>query len=107
MNFINQIKHAIEEQRFSHGPRGKTLVPTRALVELINDHAKMDSILRIEHIKDDNNCSPQQLLVEALESVYRNNDRQTDAMMLIVLDTLKPLIVEKHKQEEMLQRERL
>jgi len=103
MGFIEKIKKSIEDRENGRGLRGKTVVDTRALIELINAFEALDSAERVEHNKNMKGRI-RHTLAEALEALYRDQDRHSDLVMEIVMHTLKPLMEEKYQQKVLLSR---
>ena len=98
MNFVDIIKRTLNDPESHRGFRGKTVVDTEALIQLVKHFDRMESIDRLQHNKK-NNESIRHTLAEALEAVYRSQGQESDLTMEIVMHVLKPLIEERHQQK--------
>jgi len=96
MNYLKTIKEQLINVEKTRGMRGKVAIDGRALMLLIEDYERMESIERLEHNKV-NSDRVRFAMHEAIEAVYRDQHESSDLAMTIIMDCLRPLIEEKHQ----------
>ena len=96
MGFLNTIKNTLHDERHHRGSQGHTLVPTRAFIELVEHFERLDS----EHRSISTQvCEPlEHRLHTILEALYKEG-MCGEQLMLIIMDTLKPLIKDRQKMD--------
>lgn len=94
MSFLTTIKNALHDERHRRGSQGHTLVPTRALIELVEHFERLDNERRLDcdHTKQD----PWRILFSSLCLCYQL-EKDEGKLWLFIMDTLKPLIQERIK----------
>lgn len=97
MNFLEQIKEKLDSPRNRAGMRDQVTVNTRALRELIHHFERLDSDARSEHYRLAG-APPEQQLSEIIKTVYHKQGRNSEITLLIIMDTLTPLIEAKRKE---------
>ena len=97
MTFLTRIKEQITDPRMGNNPRKeRVLVNARDLQKLIYHFERIDSEMRAL----DHHPSVHQVLSRAIESEFYNNGKDGEVSLLVIMDTLKPLIEERHKQKQ-------
>lgn len=97
MNFLERIKEELDSPRNRAGMRDQVAVNTRALRELIHHFERLDSEARAEH-NSRAGAPLEQQLSEIIKAVYHKHDRNSDTTLLVIMDTLTPLIEAKRKE---------
>ena len=93
---LEKIKYSLSDLRNQRGMRDKVLVDTRALYELIDSFEDMDAAFCVNHaVNSDVNI--RNVLRYAIESVYRQQGRSSEMTLMIIMDTLRPLMEERAK----------
>jgi len=96
MNFLKSIKSQIYDPRMgNHSHKERVLVNTRDLRELIDNFEKLDTDARSAHEGQPLN----QRLAHTLEAVFHQNEKDGEITLLIIMETLRPLIEERRKQK--------
>lgn len=99
MTFLDQVKADMGDYRKRAGLHGNALVNARALQELIDDYERMDSANRVSH--NSKSAPPYQILVEAITAPYREQGKNSERVLEIIMETLLPLIQQKRMEIEM------
>ena len=94
MNFLKHLKDKAFDRRY--GNREQVTVDRKALLDLIEHFERLDSADRAQVDTRDLNEN----LHYAIEAVYKNN-KCTETTLLIVMQTLEPLIKERLKTSEL------
>lgn len=95
MDFLSRIKKDLYDARRQQGLRDKTMVDTRCLMELIERFEVMDNEERLRH--GSGHIGLDHHLHNAVLAVYHAKKRNAEETMLIVMETLKPLIEENRR----------
>lgn len=96
MNFLERLKSNLNDVRRRAGlEHGRALVDASALHELIAHYERMDSEDRVLHNRG--LVSVEQALFEAITAVYHKQGKSSEKTMEIIMETLLPLIKERHK----------
>lgn len=96
MNFLETIKQNLYDQEMRQGLRNHCVVNTKSLRELIDHFEQLDSF---ERSKADDHASLTHKLHNVLHALYREN-HDSEQLMLTVMDTLKPMIERRVKENE-------
>ena len=94
MNFLKHLKDKAFDR--SYGNREQVTVDRKALLDLIEHFERLDSADRAQADTRDLNEN----LHYAIEAVYKNS-KCTETTLLIVMQTLEPLIKERLKTSEL------
>lgn len=97
MNFLERIKEELDNPRNRAGMRDQAAVSTRALRELIHHFEQLDSEARAEH-NSRAGAPLEQQLSEVIKAVYHKQGRNSGITLLIIMDTLIPLIEAERKE---------
>ncbi len=97
MSFLQTIKNALHDERGQRGRRGYNVVPTRALIELVEHFERVESQQRLAHNRK-HVPEPARILAESLIASYHTL-KDEGALFLFIMDVLKPLIEERKKME--------
>jgi len=93
---LKKIKCSLSDIRNQRGMRDKVLIDARALYELIDNFEDMDAVFRVNHASNgDDNI--RNVLRYAIEAVYRQQGRSSEMTLMIIMDTLRPLMEERAK----------
>ncbi len=93
MDFLKIIKQQLNDPKRS---RGRIEIPVcrQSLMELVHHFERLDSAARAQ---SDNHHDLHRQLHNTLEALYREG-RDSDRLMMSIMDTLSPLIQERLKQ---------
>ena len=101
MNFLERIKNDLNDPRLNRGNNGEICrVNINALDELIHHFERLDSEARAKY----ESPSPREHLRNAIIAAYHASGRHPETTMITVLDTLKELAEDKHKERSRKQR---
>lgn len=98
-SFLTRLKSEMYNER-QHGYREKVLVSRRALETLLHHFEDMDAYLRAtppevrqKHIREK--------LHHTLRAMYEQQGKDSEATLMAVMDTLRPLMEERQRQREL------
>ena len=103
MNFLKQIKEDLNNPRNRHGMRDKVLVDVKSLRELIDNFESMDAEYRALH-PDSRMLTINHQLHQMIEAAYQKQGKNAETTLMLIMDTLRPLMEEKHKELEAMHR---
>lgn len=103
MNFLQRIKDNLNDYRNNHGRRQQVIVDTSALRELIDRFEDLDTECRALHPKARNQAIEKQLH-DTINAVYQKQGKNAETTLMLIMDTLRPLMEERHKQQEIVRR---
>jgi hypothetical protein len=96
MGFIERIKEQIIDPRMgNHQRKERVIVNACDLRELMGHFERIDSEMR----SLDHHPSVHETLSRAIEAEFHHNGKDGEVSLLVIMDTLKPLIEERHKQK--------
>ena len=96
MNFLQRIKDSVNDPKNRCGSRDNVMVDVRSLRELIEHFERLDSTERALH------PSSRQLEIEhqlhyLIEAAYHRQSKDAETTLMLVMDTLRPLMEQRHK----------
>jgi len=97
MNFLQRIKSQINDPRQIQGSHQFTRVDYSALAELVDHFESVDAQFRALHDERDT----RQNLRNAITAMFHEKGRNSEEVLVLIMDTLQPLIEEKLKQKAM------
>ena len=100
MDFLRLIKEEINDYEKRRGMRESIVVNTCALRELIDRYERLESWERAIQEHQIPGISLHMVLADAITAVYHSHGKNAEATLLTIMDTLKPLIEEKQKAEQ-------
>jgi hypothetical protein len=81
------------------GRRGKTVVDTKALLELLNHYEQMETSDRVRALMTpEGKVSTSHILYEAVKAVYTDEHMEADGVWLVIMDALMPMIKKRQEQ---------
>ena len=93
---LERIKDSLSDPRNQRGMRDKVLVDARALYELIDRFEEMDAVIRANHtLRDADNI--RFVLRDTIRAVYCQQGRSSEMTLMIIMDTLRPLMEDRAK----------
>lgn len=97
MSFLTRIKEQMTDPRWGnrHG-KHRVLVAGADLRELIDHFERIDSEMRSRS----HSPTVHETLARAIEAEFHNNGKDGEVSLLVIMDTLKPLIEERHIQKQ-------
>lgn len=99
MNFLNLVKLGLDDIR---GTRGKAIVDRQALRELIEHFERLDSHARAMHAHDNSTRHKDSayVLSTAIEAMYHQQGKNAETTLLVIMETLMPLMQQRQKESE-------
>lgn len=97
MNFLQSIKNSVFDYRMRVSP-DKVVVDRRHLMELIEHFERIDSELRSRH--NEGQVHFNQHLAEAITAAWHRSNKDGEGTLLVIMDTLRPLMLEERKVKE-------
>ena len=97
MNFLEIIKSQIDDHRNYRGSSSRVSVDYRSLHELLDHFESVDAQFRALHDERDT----RQNLRNAITAMFHEKDRNSEKVLILIMDTLTLLIEEKLKQNAM------
>jgi hypothetical protein len=94
MTFLELIKRDLDDYRM-RARDGKVVVNRRALEELVSHFERVDSELRSRYSADKE--SFMRHLRDAITAAWHRSDKNGERTMMVIMDTLHPLLIEKEK----------
>lgn len=99
MSFLKKIKADLRNEEKMRGMRGKVTVDTKSLMELVAHFESLDSYHRSTSYDFKREVAARQL-GELITTVYRLESKNSEKTLMIIMDTLRPLMEERHKEED-------
>ena len=100
MNFLQRLKEELNDPKNCMGQREKVLVSTKALRELLYHFETLDSYERATH-KETRKQHINEQLRHTICASYHQQGKNTETTLMLIMDTLRPLMEERHKEKEM------
>lgn len=98
-NFVKTIKREINDLMNCRGQREKCLVSTRALHALLDDYERLDTYVQATSL-DAQRINIQQHLHHTIQAAYEQQNKNAETTLMLIMDTLRPLMEERHNQKE-------
>lgn len=99
MSFLTVIKRELYDERKHAGTREKVLVDTRALWELVSQFEVLDATERALH-REQRGLEVTEWLRNLIIAAYQQQGKNSEATLMLVMDTLRPLMEERAKELE-------
>ena len=102
MNFVKTLQEQINDPIRSRGRQCEVTVSHRALRELLMHFEELDSYCRATHpetrSRDINNQ-----LAYTIEAAYQQQGKSSERTLMLIMDTLRPLMEKRHKDRQITQ----
>jgi hypothetical protein len=95
MSFLRRIKEDLNNWDIQRGRGECVYIRRNDLMELIDQYERMESRERIIHERGF--CSVEPMLADAINAIYHEQGRNAETTLLLIMETLKPLIEERYK----------
>jgi CelD/BcsL family acetyltransferase involved in cellulose biosynthesis len=99
MNYLERIKADLNDPRNCRGMREKVLVDARSLHELLANHEVMDATERALH-PESRRLEVNHQLHNLITASYLQQGKNAETTMMRIMDTLRPLMEKKYKEQE-------
>lgn len=103
MNFLQRIKADLNEPRNRQGMRDKVIVDARSLRKLLEHFETMDTTERALH-PESRKLEINHQLHNLIEAAYHRQGKNAETTLMLIMDTLRPLMEERYKEQEAIYR---
>lgn len=102
MNFLQRIKSQMNDPRNGRMGRGQMVrVDSDALSELVHHFESLDTYERATHSEARRQHISEQLH-NTICACYQQQGKNAETTLMLIMDTLRPLMEERHKEKEMI-----
>lgn len=101
-SYIQSLKDNLDSNQRRRG-NNSVLLDSQPLRELIRDYERLDSELRFRHIEEIPFTPPEEILRACLLALYHKDNKEVDNILLLIMDILTPLLLEKKKEANLYQ----
>lgn len=98
MTFLTRLKEQMSDPRLGNRlGREEVRVSSRALLQLIEAFERLDSEARANHPSP----TSHERLARDIEAEFHANGKDGEITLLVIMDTLRPLIEQRHKDKQL------
>ena len=96
MSFLKRIKNQMNDPRTgNYRHKERVLINGCDLRELVDNFERLDSDMRSAHPTPSIN----ERLSNAIEAIFHQNKKDGEITLLVIMETLKPLVEARHKEK--------
>ena len=96
MSFLKRIKDQMHDPRLGNRThKSRVLIERHDLQELVDNFEGLDTEMRARHHAP----SVHENLANAIEAAFHKNGKDSEITLLAIMDTLKPLVEDRHKEK--------
>ena len=100
MNFLERVKRDLQDNQ---GTRGKVFINYQALCKLVYDFERLDSYVRATHPDQKKRRTDMYQCIEVelarvIEAMYHQQGRDSEATLMVIMETLLPLMQKRRKE---------
>lgn len=100
MNPIRKLNSQLNDIERRRGMQQNVIVDSRSLRQLIDDYERLDSLARSAHNNLNPCCDPLHFLHDAVIAAYHQVGKDTEKVLVVIMETLSPLIKRNRKEIE-------
>lgn len=101
MDFLQRIKDELLDPRNTRGMRGKVSVSVKELDSLIYHFEELDSYARATD-RTSRALHVNECLHNTIIAAYQQQGRNAETTLMVIMDTLLPLMEERNKERELI-----